>query len=80
LPGAAAAEAAQVSASYSALGIVLPTLHAIAQPQIEYSIEEALKEKTDEDDEGGPDDPVAYYRRKMKEVDDQGRREVEKNP
>jgi hypothetical protein len=59
-------------ASYGSLGNALQTLQAIARPQVEYSIEEALKEKTDEDDEGGPDDPVAYYRRKMKEVDGRG--------
>jgi hypothetical protein len=56
-------------ASYSSLGNALQTLQFIVRPQIEYSIKEALKEEKDEDDEGGPDDPVAYYRRKMKEVD-----------
>jgi hypothetical protein len=55
--------------SYGSLGNALQTLQFIAQPQIEHSIKEVLREKTDEDDEGGPDDPVAYYRRKMKEVD-----------
>ena len=57
-------------ASYGSLGNALQQIQALAVPQIEYSLEEQRREKTDENDEGGPDDPMAYYRRKMKEVDD----------
>jgi hypothetical protein len=66
--------------SYGSLGNALQTLKAIAHPQAEYSIEEKLKEEADEDDEGGPKDPRAYYRRKMKEIDRQGEPKMEKNP
>jgi hypothetical protein len=59
-------------ASFGSLGNALQQIQALAVPQIEYSLEEQRREKTDEDDEGGPDDPMAYYRRKMKEVDDCG--------
>jgi hypothetical protein len=59
--------------SYGSLGNALQAIQSIAQPQVEYTLEEKLKQQTDEDDEGGPDDPVAYYRRKMKEVDNCGK-------
>jgi hypothetical protein len=59
-------------ASYGSLGNALQQIQALAVPQIEYSLKEQRREKTDDHDEGGPDDPRAYYRRKMTEVDDRG--------
>ena len=64
--------------SYGSLGNALQVLQTIARSQVEYELEEKLKEKADEDDEAGPDDPVAYYRRKMKEVDHTGPMRPEK--
>ena len=58
--------------SYGSLGNALQVLQTITRPQIECALEEKLKDKADEGDEAGPDDPVAYYRRKMKEVDGRG--------
>jgi hypothetical protein len=55
--------------SYISLGNAFQQIQAKAIPQVEYSLEEQSKEKTDEDDEGGPDDPTEYYRRKMRQVD-----------
>jgi hypothetical protein len=52
------------------LGNAFQEIQAKAIPQIEYALEEQRKEKTAEDDEGGPADPGRYYRRKMNQVDD----------
>ena len=56
--------------SYISLGNAFQQIQAKALPQIECSLEEQEREKKDEDDEGGPDNPTRYYRRKMKQVDE----------
>jgi non-heme chloroperoxidase len=47
----------------SSVGNALQQLQATARPSIEYQLEEKLKEKTEEDDQSGPDNPGSYYRR-----------------
>ena len=56
--------------SYISLGNAFQQIQATAIPQIKYSLEEQSKEKTDEDDDGGPDDPTRYLRRGMKQIDE----------
>jgi thiamine biosynthesis protein ThiS len=53
-------------------------LQALAKSPIEHQLEEQRQEKLDEDDEGGSDDPVRYYRRLRKKVDERCA-DVEKN-
>jgi hypothetical protein len=53
----------------SSVGNALQQLQATARPSIEYQIEEKLKEKAEEDDQGGPDDPGSYYRRLRTRID-----------
>jgi hypothetical protein len=55
--------------SYISLGNAFQQIQATVIPQIEYSLQEQRKENTGENDEGGPDDPTEYYRRKMNPVD-----------
>jgi hypothetical protein len=55
--------------SYGSLGNAFQQIQANARPQIQYSLQEQRKESADEDDDGGPEDPTEYFRRKMREVD-----------
>jgi hypothetical protein len=57
----------------ASLGNALQQLQAIARPSIQYQIEEKLKERKEEDDQGGPDDPGAYYQRLRERIDQQVR-------
>jgi hypothetical protein len=60
----------------ASLGNALQQLQAIAIPSIQYQIEEKLKERKEEDDQGGPDDPGAYYRRLRDRIDQRTRNGV----
>lgn len=60
----------------ASLGNALQQLHSIARPSIRYEIEEKLKERKEEDDQGGPDNPGAYYRRLRERIDQQTRKGV----
>jgi hypothetical protein len=51
----------------------LQQLQAIARPSIQYEIEEKLREREEDDDQGGPDDPGTYYRRLRERIDQQDR-------
>ena len=42
------------------LGNALQGLQAFTQPRVEHSIVQMMDEDVEEDDEGGPDDPVAH--------------------
>jgi hypothetical protein len=53
----------------SSVGNALQQLQATARRSIEYQLEEKLKEKTEEDDQDGPDDPGSYYRRLRTRID-----------
>ena len=45
------------------LGNALQQLQVIAEPQTRHVVQEMLEEETEDDDEGGPDDPVRHLRR-----------------
>ena len=45
------------------MGNALHQLSVIAQPQLEYVLEEKLSEDSEEDDEGAPKDPTAHLHR-----------------
>ena len=49
--------------SGAALGNALHQLQRIAEPQMRYVIEEKLDEEKQEEDSGGPDDPVRHLHR-----------------
>ena len=49
--------------SSAGMGNALQQLSTLAQPQVEHVLEEKLAEKADEDDEGGPLDPVQHLGR-----------------
>lgn len=49
---------------HSALGNAYLRLQNFAQPDRQYILEETEKEKREEDDEGGPDDPTAHLKPK----------------
>jgi biopolymer transport protein ExbB/TolQ len=59
--------------SASSVGNALQQLQAIARPSIQYEIEEKLREREEDDDQGGPDDPGTYYRRLRERIDQQDR-------
>jgi len=46
--------------STAMMGNALHQLQAIAQPQMEHVIEEKLKEDAEDDEAGGPDNPVRH--------------------
>jgi hypothetical protein len=49
--------------SSASLGNALQELSVMAQPQVEHVLEEKLSEDAEDDDEGGPEDPVAHLHR-----------------
>jgi len=52
----------------ASMGNALQVLQAIAEPQIQYVIEERLEEPTDEGDEAGPKDPTAHLMRQARRI------------
>jgi hypothetical protein len=54
--------------STASLGNALHQLQVLAEPQVAYVIEEKLDEEADEDDEGGPDDPVRHLHRQAAKI------------
>jgi len=52
----------------TSLGNALHQLHVLAEPQVAYVVEEKLDEEADEDDEGGPDDPVRHLHRQAARI------------
>jgi len=50
--------------TYGSLGNAFQQLQSIYQPSVEYVLEEKQREKVEEDDEGGPDDPTRHLRRR----------------
>jgi hypothetical protein len=49
----------------------LQRLQSIARPSIECQIEEKLRERMEQEGQGGPDGSSAYYRRLQKGIDQQ---------
>ncbi len=54
--------------SSASLGNALHNLEIIAQPRVEYVLEEKLDDHEDEDDEAGPKDPTAHLQRQLKRI------------
>jgi hypothetical protein len=52
----------------ASLGNALQALQIFAQPSIQHVVEEKLDEETDEDDEGGPDNPTAHLNRQLRKI------------
>jgi hypothetical protein len=54
--------------STAMLGNALHQLQAIAEPQIRYVIEEKLNEDLEDEEAGGPDDPVRHLHRQAAKI------------
>jgi len=52
----------------AALGNALQQLQVIAEPQVEYVIEEKLEEEMEDEESGGPDDPVRHLHRQAARI------------
>ena len=52
----------------AALGNALHQLQVLAEPQIRYVVEEKEDEKADDDECGGPDDPVRHLHRQARKI------------
>jgi hypothetical protein len=46
----------------------LQQLQVIAEPQVEYVIEEKLEEEMEDEESGGPDDPVRHLHRQAARI------------
>jgi hypothetical protein len=54
--------------SSASMGNALQELSVIAQPQVEHVLEEKSNEDTEDDSEGGPEDPVAHLHRQAEKI------------
>ena len=54
--------------STAAVGNALQNLQTMAQPQVQYVLEEKLDETAEDDDEAGPDDPTAHLRKQAERI------------
>ena len=54
--------------SSASMGNALQQLSVMAQPQVEYDLEEKAKDEAEEDDDGGPDDPTAHLHRQAAKI------------
>jgi hypothetical protein len=54
--------------SGAALGNALQQLQTIAEPQTQYVIEEKEEDEVDDEDTGGPDDPVRHLHRQAAKI------------
>lgn len=54
--------------SAASMGNALQGLQALAQPQVQYILEEKLDEDVDEDDAGGSKDPTAHLHRQVARI------------
>ncbi|MBS1799817.1 MAG: hypothetical protein JSS95_08335 [Acidobacteria bacterium] len=54
--------------SIASLGNALHQLQVIAEPQMRYVIEEKLDEEMEEEESGGPDDPVRHLHRQAAKI------------
>jgi hypothetical protein len=50
------------------LGSALQELSVFAQPQVEHVLEEKLNEDTEDDSEGGPENPVAHLHKQAAKI------------
>ena len=54
--------------STAALGNALQELQTMAQPQVQYVLEEKTDDTVEDDDEAGPDDPTAHLRKQAERI------------
>jgi hypothetical protein len=54
--------------TYTAAGNALQALQVMAQPRVEYVIEEKFDDEADDDDEGDPCDPTKHLNRQLKRI------------
>jgi len=54
--------------STAAVGNALQELQTMAQPQMQYVLEEKLDDPAEDDDEAGPDDPTAHLRKQAERI------------
>jgi hypothetical protein len=54
--------------SAGSLGNALQTLQVFTQPRAEHAVIEQMEEDVEDDDEGGPDDPVAHLQRQGRRI------------
>ena len=52
----------------ASLGNALQVLHVFAQPHVKHQVVQQLEETAEDDDEGGPDDPVAHLLGQAKKI------------
>jgi hypothetical protein len=54
--------------TYGSLGNAFQQLQSLGEPQVKYFLEEKQEEKSEQDDECGPDDPTRHLRRQLKQA------------
>jgi hypothetical protein len=54
--------------STAVLALALQSLQRLPQPDVQSTLLEKLEEAVDEDDEAGPDDPTADFKRQLKRI------------
>jgi hypothetical protein len=54
--------------SAALMGNALQSLQLLAQPDVQYILEEKQDEDADEDGDAGPDDPTAHLNRQLKRI------------
>ena len=54
--------------TYGSLGNAFQELQSLAEPHIQYVLEERRYEESEEDGEAGPDDPTRHLRRQLKRI------------
>ncbi|HUZ05556.1 MAG TPA: hypothetical protein VMU62_09360 [Acidobacteriaceae bacterium] len=54
--------------SSASLGNAFQALQIMAQPEVQYVLEEKLTDKAEDDDDGGPEDPTEHLNRQLKKI------------
>ncbi len=54
--------------TYGSLGNAFQELQSIAQPQVQYVLEEKQEVDSEQDGEAGPDDPTRHLRRQLRKI------------
>src|ERR1700722_5658555 len=54
--------------THAAAGNALQTLQAIAQPRVEYVLDEKFEDEADDDDQAGPPDPMNPLKRQLRRI------------
>jgi hypothetical protein len=54
--------------TYGSLGNAFQELQSLAEPRVQYVLEEKQHDESEEDGEAGPDDPTRHLRRQLKQI------------